>query len=504
MVPSLDSVENMDTNDFTVMYEGLTNIHIVWQVVPSANLTDKVNMSLNSGDVPDAYMNCNITQTQQAVYGKQGLFVPMNPFIERYSPLFRQMEDKVPNLESVLKMDDGNIYSLPYIEKCNHCEVSWKMWANKKWMDKLGIAMPKTTDDFYNMLVAFKTKDPNGNGKADEIPMVAATDNWNSTLISGYLTNPFVYTQLPAYMDGNGKVMLSYMQPGWKEGLKWLKKMYDEKLIYAQSPVMTSEQGAQMNESGGEVDIIGCMPGGTAYTANSGTTKRYLDYVAIPPLVGPAGQLATWNAYSQITPTAFVITNKCANPDAAFQWAAGMYNLDIAYQKGFGKEGVNWKLLKPGETDLKDLRTGDPAQVAVFIDGVNWGDKQNFCWRSLGVRCDTGDFKEIRYAQMQPGTYETDLEWRLSGDTIKNYEPYRPDIKMILPPLVYSEQQAADLANIETVITSYREEMAARFITGDANIDTEWDAYLNEMNVKGAEKLLQIYQDSYNAKYGSK
>jgi putative aldouronate transport system substrate-binding protein len=506
MAPTQANVEDMDTNGFTKYYENLTNIHIVWQVVPEINLTDRVNISLSSGDVPDIYMNCKITQTQQAVYGKEGLFVPMNQLIDKYS-LFKEIEAKVPNLESVLKMADGNIYALPYIEQCPHCEVSYKMWVNKKWMDKLGIAMPTTTEDFYNMLVAFRDKDPNGNGKADEVPLVAATDNWNSTLLNGYLTDPFVYTQFvsqtPAYLD-NGKVKLSYLDPGWKDAMKWLNKLYSEKLIYSQSLTMTSDQAAQMNETGGDADIVGCMPGGTMYTAVSGTSKRFLDYVAIPPLQGPAGRLVTWDAYSQVDPTAFIITKKCANPDAAFRWGEGMYNLDVYYNRAFGVEGINWKKLKPGETNIKDLRTGDPAQAQLYIDGVQWGDKQNFCWRGLGTECDTSYFKEIRYAQLQPGSYDTDCEWRLAGDTVNNYQPYRPDIKMVLPPLVYTEQQAADVANIETVVKSYREEMAARFITGDANIDTEWDNYIKEMNVKGADKLTQIYQDAYDAKYGNK
>ena len=51
--------------------------------------------------------------------------------------------------------------------------------------------------------------------------------------------------------------------------------------------------------------------------------------------------------YSQITPTAFVITSACENPAAAFRWGMEQYNKDINYRKTFGVEGENWKYVTP-------------------------------------------------------------------------------------------------------------------------------------------------------------
>lgn len=508
MVPTQYNVENMDTNDFTKYYEDQTNIHINWQVVPSENLGDKVNISLSSGDVPDIYLSCNVSQTQQAIYGKQGLFVALNQYFDKYGQRFKDIMAHVPNLENIMTMSDGNIYALPYIEKCNHCEVAWKMWVNRDWLKNLGLSMPTTTDEFYDMLVAFRDKDPNGNGKKDEIPLATTTDGWCSKLFTGYLTNPFVYTMDPDYIYlDNGKIKASYIEPGWKDGLKWLNKLYKEELIYSQSFLMTTDQGQALGESGGAVDVVGCIPGGDARACVIPVTERYFRYVTIPPLKGPAGRFASWNAYQQINPTAFVITSKCENPEAAFRWGVETYDKDLTYKKVFGEEGVAWKKLKPGETDAKDPRTGDPAEVVLLGadgEGFNWGAMQNKCWRGLGLRCDTSDYKDIRYAQEITGDYETNPEWRMALDTINNYEPYRPDVNVIVPFLVYTEEQAAQLANIQTVIKNYREEMFARFVTGDANVDAEWDNYINEMKVKGVDKLVQIYQDAYDSKYGKK
>ena len=142
-------------------------------------------------------------------------------------------------------------------------------------------------------------------------------------------------------------------------------------------------------------------------------------------------------------------------------------------------EGENWKYVTPGEDDVPadaaDFNTGDPAEIAPFIDGVGWGDEQDYCWRGLGLRCDTGDYKDLRYAQVQSGDYDTNMEHRLSVDTQEQMEPYYPDMEICVPTLVYTEEQSA-------------------------TPEADWDAYLNELSVKGVDQLLEIYQAAYDAR----
>ena len=43
-------------------------------------------------------------------------------------------------------------------------------------------------------------------------------------------------------------------------------------------------------------------------------------------------------------------------------------------------------------------------------------------------------------------------------------------------------------------------EMHAKFITGQEDIETGWDAYLTDLERMGLEEILEIYQDAYDAK----
>ena len=66
---------------------------------------------------------------------------------------------------------EGHIYTLPGINTDIADRVSTNLIVNKVWLDVLGMNEPNTIDEFYDMLVAFKTMDPNQNGIADEIPL---------------------------------------------------------------------------------------------------------------------------------------------------------------------------------------------------------------------------------------------------------------------------------------------------------------------------------------------
>lgn len=505
MFPSQTAIPDIAENSFTKEYEELTGIHIEWQEVPSDSLADRVNISLSSGDMPDIYLSCGVSLSQQQAYGPQGAFVPLNDYIEQYGEAFQKIEENVPGVADTLTMGDGNIYALPYIEKCVHCEGSSKLWINTKWLDALDMEPPTTVDEFEDMLRRFKEEDPNGNGEADEIPLLTYEGGWHSNAMSGWLTNPFVYTSPDnnyVYLDGD-EIKLSYMQDGWKEAMSWLNKLYEEGLYYDQSLVINYDQARQLCAADGTTEDVGCFTGGTPDLPGA-DVSQWGPYVALAPIEGPNGRVATWMPYSQITPTAFVITSACENPAAAFRWGVEMYNKDINYRKTFGVEGENWKYVTPGEDDVPadatDFNTGDPAEIAPFIDGVGWGDEQDYCWRGLGLRCDTGDYKDLRYAQVQSGDYDTNMEHRLSVDTQEQMEPYYPDMEICVPTLVYTEEQSATLANTESVVISYVEEMAAAFITGTSDPEADWDAYLNELSVKGVDQLLEIYQAAYDAR----
>ena len=65
----------------------------------------------------------------------------------------------------------AKIYVFLFLRTDDKLKVFLGPTIRQDWLDKLGLSMPTTVDEWYNVLKAFRA-DPNGNGKADEIPCI--------------------------------------------------------------------------------------------------------------------------------------------------------------------------------------------------------------------------------------------------------------------------------------------------------------------------------------------
>ena len=197
------AVSDYVNNEFTKWLEAQTNIKLELDLPPVADAQNKLNLMLASDDLPEVIIGCNIRLDQMQILAEQGVALPLNDYIDKYGVETKKMFETNPAIKPLITLLDGKIYGLPHYNDCYHCSMSQKMWVYKPWLDKLGLKVPETTDEFEAMLKAFKEKDPNGNGKADEIPLSGSklvNGGWHSP-IDQFLMNSFVYND---NVTGNG------------------------------------------------------------------------------------------------------------------------------------------------------------------------------------------------------------------------------------------------------------------------------------------------------------
>ena len=246
MIQDSATIAPLKDNEFFKWYEEKTNVHIEFIEVEAAAMVETVNLMLVSGEYPDMLMCCGsslgVDPTLEITYGSQGVFLPLNDYIDKWGKetqeVFSMYGDELPQ---AITAPDGNIYSLPNINDCYHCNYNGKIWINQTWLDALNLKTPTTTEEFRDVLRAFKNNDPNGNGVADEIPLMGSKGfgNKNPNI---FLMNSFLYCPSDAstlYIDDNGKVVCGATQPEFREGLAYIKSLVDEGLLDASSYTQT-------------------------------------------------------------------------------------------------------------------------------------------------------------------------------------------------------------------------------------------------------------------------
>jgi putative aldouronate transport system substrate-binding protein len=455
---------------------------------------------LASGDLPEVIIGCNIRLDQLQILADQGVVLPLNDYIDNYSVEFKQVYDAYPQVEDLITLLDGQIYGLPHINDCYHCSMSQKMWVYQPWLDKLGLDVPETTEEFYQMLKAFKEQDPNGNGRADEIPLSGTREingGWRSQLDS-FIMNSFVYNDRVTVNGArhlileDGTVKAAFTEPGWQEGLKYLNKLYSEGLIDPQAFTNDSNQIRQLGENP-DLPILGAVGAGWygVFTQNGGPSGRWMEYVSIAPLIGPDGMRQTPQTPFQPTggQAAFVITSAAKNPEAAFRLADVFYGFDSTTRSVFGPEGEDWVRATDSDVSI----AGGAAQYTVL--NVWSGEEHNRHWNQAAPTFRTNDY---RMAQ----TYNPDdpLERWLFEWTRDLMEPYGTNDKAV-PPLVFTEEQSKVFGEVFTSVYNTSDEWFANFVIGNADIEKDWDVYIQTLKDSGLDQLLDIYQTAYDAKY---
>lgn len=490
-------VDDYENNEFTKWLEEKTNVHLEWVLASSAKeKKQKLSLLMSSGNYPDIIFSSGFTLAEQQVYADQGVLVPLNEYIDKYGIETKKVFEAYPKVEKDLTLLDGNIYTLPKIADAMHIRAPQKMWIYEPWLEKLNLEMPNTTEDFYQVLKAFKEQDPNGNGEADEIPMAGSITNQFFN-IEVFLMNAFIYDDGDKRMRvNNGKIETVFDKPEWKEGLEYLNKLYSEGLIAPESLTQNVGQLRQMGESP-DVPILGAGPAHafSALTQYKGESGRWKEFITVPPLKGPGGHQTTKSNPVQ-GGISFNITNNCKYPEVAFRLGDLLYSQEVLLRMITGRPDIEWEWIEEG--------TGvsiDGVSPAEYRALVNNKDKENnVVWGLIANYFNPSDWRD-KAPLADP---DNPLETILYQETVNNYIDYLPDEDSILPPLIFTKDQAAELADLDTVIYEYLKEMTARFIIGDIDISDGWDDYLEELENMKIDRLVEIYQEAYDSKMGAK
>lgn len=492
---------DIPTNKFTAHVEDKFNIKFDWQINPSDGAKEKRQISLASGDYPDAYLLTayidEFSQGDVLKYGQQGVLIPLNDLIEQYAPNIKAAMEKTPAMKSLITAPDGNIYGLGAYAECFHCSYPNKMWINTEWLKKLNLEEPKTTEEFKQMLEAFKTQDPNGNGKADEVPLSGSTEDFGVRIIP-YLMNSFVYDDDRNYLNlTDGKVESAAIKPEWKEGLAYIKSLYDAGLIDPGAFTQNAEAFKKIGENA-EAEILGAGAGmhpAIFVNIDAGNT-RSAHYNPLAPLTGPQGiSYATHDAGGVSPGAKFVITNKASKEAqvALIKMVDYMFTPEGQTNAASGMKGIDWT--DPAEGDVALGKDVKPVIKAIPV--AEGEAPRNAGWSGMGHFYMPKEYRDT-WVQGTDIYASNGYERRLYDATLL-YEGHEPKELFPIWAIWIDPSEIDEASMLQTNLKNYIEQNELQFITGNKDLNKDWDAYVKGLKDLKLDRYLEILQKAYDA-----
>jgi putative aldouronate transport system substrate-binding protein len=365
--------------------------------------------------------------------------------------------------------------------------------------------MPATTEEFYETLVAFRDRDPNGNGRQDEIPFIGRFGGWKTEpflpFINAFVYHPYANNNNDYLAATNGKLWMPYATEEYREGLRYLSRLYGEGLI---SPVVYTlgsdeEVRGLVSYGPGEDNRVGYAGIYCSQAFTEGTPATQ-DYVVMPPLKGPGGVQYNpmGSLLSGFAQKAF-ITRDCAYPEAAFRLIDFLSDPEVGKIGGLGEEGYNWERVDGVKEGLTD-RWGFPSMYRQLIQAFNnpnntknWKVELRSAYQDANGNnpyADVFDFSDTpinrRYALL--------IEY---PKVLGGY-----DVDEVVPPLIFTAAEMDQIREIRTNLELYRSESQALFITGQLNLDRDWNNYLAQLDRIGLKTFLDVAQKAYDRMLG--
>lgn len=423
------------------------------------------------------------------------------------------MNEVSPTRKDDLTMSDGNIYTYGDDNECFHCMFQNRMWIYMPWVEKYCDGkVPETTDELYDFLYKVKNDDPNENGEADEIPMTGFIGGW-STDPTVWLINSFVQCNNPlsntnptvgaGLVVNDGKIEYSVMKDEYREALRFINKLYKEGLLDNQTFTQDNTQfnAALNSDSGHKVAMYaagGPNAGGTEFWANQ--DGEWQDWAIMEPVAGPDGvRLAARNIQTYFGACIGSVSANCKYPEIAVALFDFLASPEASNVQAYGPEGVGWDWT----TDGTSLGGGTPAYESYKYDAEKYDwlgngfDKEYTHSVYVPDACIWSRDTEQRNLVKVPDP-DHDTEYYLQ-QAAAAYEKYSPDLDSLVPDLVFEGADAQTISEGTLTIGGYVNQATVQFITGELDVDKDWDTYIEKLNNMGVENYLATWQNYYDA-----
>jgi putative aldouronate transport system substrate-binding protein len=442
------------------------NVKVEYVPLPRTEEVPKLNVLMASGDdAPDIVF----TYDENTVfkYVEQGGLTDVSKLLDQYGPnLKAYLGDKT--------LEGGKFNGIQYSIPAKRVFLGkYASYIRKDWLDKVNMPVPKTTDELYQTLKAFKEKDPGGTG-GQTIPL--------GMTIAPAQYEPLIWSFIKKTSEEERSTLTvrndPVLMPGYKDALKFMNKLYNEGLMSPDFGLDKDKKKIQQDTMTGKVGFFSeDVP--NVYQTNPGT------YALLQKNI-PNANLLPVDVYSneegkhakpQYLPAGMFIMIPKASKNAveAIKYLDWMAQKDVLFTMKHGMENTDYKLVNglpvlmdTDETKKKNYNNGD---MAIISNGYDFGsDERN----------------SESMALVLPEVYRNDAKASIKIALSDTFTPIR-----FQRPLQSESKYAT------TLLDKYKEMIVKTTMAKPEEFEKVYDAILKDYMASGAQETLNERKAAY-------
>ncbi|GAB2557519.1 type 2 periplasmic-binding domain-containing protein [Gracilibacillus alcaliphilus] len=469
--------------------EERAGVEIQWEEV-SADWDQKKGAMLAGGDIPDIIIGPGaISDADFAQF--TGVFEDLSPLIEEHGPNIQAMFEEQPLTEVLSTYPDGAIYGLSKYQRF-WPETATMQFINQDWLDNLGLEVPTNWDELFDVLMAFKEEDANGNGDPnDEIPMDFAPIGeggfgfFQPTVLLGSTGMTIVGGGGQGYFLEDGEVKNFFIDERYKEFVIFMNKLYANGLINDEAFTQDYSQYQAVARGEGDVAKIG-------YTFGWEKTDRFgLNIADQYQTFAPMQQSAdsddevSWTYdYNQLNygVNFAQISSQASDKEAAMRFINELYDPEVSLQVLFGSIGPN--IEKTGDQSYKILPPEDEE-----MDPGTW--KWTSSWADNGPMFISDEIDVELPVDMQ----DVEAQQEPFKQVFENLDQENDVFPGMM--LKYSQEDQNQMTLVNTDFMNIAIAKFGEWVTS-GGIEEEWDSYVQQVEQIGLPSNIEIIQTYYD------
>lgn len=445
-----------------------TGIQLDFQHPAVGQVSEQFNLLMSKETLPDLIEYSWISYPggpEKAM--EDDVIIPLNDVIDKYCPNLKAYLKANPEIDRMVKTDDGTYYCFPFIRGDEVLLYNTGLMIRQDWLDELGLERPETVDEWHTVLTAFKEKKGAAAPFTYQYSSVGLTDS-----------NPFALAfEAPRgfYVHDDGTVHYGGMEEGHKKYLEEMNKWMQEGLLDIDLATLTGDQVSAKITNGSSGASFGWAGSNMGNWIGSGqaTDPAYMLTPALYP-VTEKGKKPEFGRRENNYPGvgSVVISSSCKDVEAAARMLDWGYSEEGHMFFNFGEDGVSYTM-KDGAAAYTDEILANPDGLSIS-GALTKYTRANY----------SGPFvQDAGYVRQY---YSLDSQ-REALDVWSDNNAG----KHVVPPITPTTDESKELTQIMNEINTYRDEMCLKFILGTKSFD-EWDNYVATIEGMKIGRALEI------------